>query len=105
MSAFDISFAGAVGAGVLSFLSPCVLPLVPAYLCFLGGTSLDQLTGEQAADTGASRRVIVSALLFVLGFACVFVALGAAATAISGQRLDNKLILGKIARGIINILG
>ena len=53
MSGFDISYAGALGGGILSFVSPCVLPLVPAYLCFLGGTSLEQLAGDQAADAGA----------------------------------------------------
>ena len=53
MDAFDVSLAGAFVAGLLSFVSPCVLPLVPPYLCFLGGVSLDQLTGEGRESAGA----------------------------------------------------
>ena len=53
MSGFDISYAGALGGGILSFVSPCVLPLVPAYLCFLSGTSLGQLSGEEPTEDGA----------------------------------------------------
>ncbi|MBT3536087.1 MAG: cytochrome c biogenesis protein CcdA [Rhodospirillaceae bacterium] len=105
MSGLDISYAGALGGGILSFVSPCVLPLVPAYLCFLGGTSLEQLSGEETAETGASRRVVISALLFILGFSSVFVALGASASAISGILLENKLILGQIAGIIIITFG
>jgi cytochrome c-type biogenesis protein len=105
MNDFDISYAGALGGGILSFVSPCVLPLVPAYLCFLGGASMEQLAGEEAAEAGASRRVIVSALLFILGFSTVFVALGASASAISGVLLQHKLILGQIAGVIIIVFG
>ncbi|MBT7755554.1 MAG: cytochrome c biogenesis protein CcdA, partial [Candidatus Magasanikbacteria bacterium] len=105
MSGFDISYAGALGGGMLSFVSPCVLPLVPAYLSFLGGTSLEQLSGEETAEDGAARRVIISALVFILGFSSVFVALGASASAISGVLLQHKLILGQIAGVIIIIFG
>ena len=105
MDGFDISYAGALGGGVLSFVSPCVLPLVPAYLCFLGGTSLEQLSGEHEAEAGASRRVVVSALFFIFGFSSVFIALGASASAVSGILLQNKLILGQIAGVIIVIFG
>ena len=68
MSGFDISYAGALGGGILSFVSPCVLPLVPAYLCFLSGTSLEQLSGEEPTEDGAARPVVISALLFIFGF-------------------------------------
>lgn len=106
MAGVDVSFLGAAGAGMLSFLSPCVLPLVPAYLCFLGGVSVEQLSGE-GADTPAgravTRRVLPAAFAFVLGFSTVFVALGASASWISGFLLDNKLWLGQLA-GIIIIL-
>ena len=105
MSGFDISYAGALGGGILSFVSPCVLPLVPAYLCFLNGTSLEQLSGEEPTEDGAARPVVISALLFIFGFSTVFVALGASASAISGLLLDHKLILGQIAGGIIIIFG
>ena len=105
MSGFDISYAGALGGGILSFVSPCVLPLVPAYLCFLSGTSLEQLSGEEPTEDGAARPVVISALLFIFGFSTVFVALGASASAISNLLLEHKLILGQIAGGIIIIFG
>ena len=101
----DISYAGALGGGILSFVSPCVLPLVPAYLCFLSGTSLEQLSGEESIDDKASRRVVVSALLFIFGFSSVFVALGASASLISGILLEHKLILGQTAGVIIIVFG
>jgi cytochrome c-type biogenesis protein len=71
----SISFAVAFAAGVLSFLSPCVLPIVPGYLGFITGMSLDELS------EGTSRRaVLVPALFFVLGFTLIFLLLGASAT-------------------------
>ncbi len=105
MNPLDVSYAGAFGAGILSFASPCVLPLVPAYLCFLGGASLDQLTAEDGVDAPVARRVFISALAFVFGFATVFVALGATATVVSqfiAQHLD---VLGKIAGAVIIVFG
>ena len=74
----DISLWGALSAGLLSFLSPCLLPLVPPYLCFLAGVSLDELTDD--AFDSRRLRVVGSALTFVLGFSSVFVALGATAS-------------------------
>ena len=105
MSGFDISYGGAFIAGLLSFLSPCVLPLVPPYLCYLGGMTVEQLAEEQAAKTAASRRVFLAALAFVLGFSTVFVALGATATVI-GQFVAQYLdVLAKIAGAVIIVLG
>ena len=80
---FDVSYAAALLAGLLSFASPCVLPLVPPYLCFLGGVTLDEIAGDRPPDPAARRRVVVAALAFVLGFTTVFVALGASASALS----------------------
>jgi cytochrome c-type biogenesis protein len=77
----DISYPAAVGAGLLSFLSPCVLPLAPPYLCYLAGTSLEALAVEGVAE--ARRDTLIAALLFVAGFSTVFVALGATASAVS----------------------
>jgi cytochrome c-type biogenesis protein len=105
MSGLDISFAGALGGGMLSFLSPCVLPLVPAYLCFLGGTSLEQLSGEESLEVGGARRVVIAAIMFIFGFSTVFVALGASASAISGILLEHKLILGQGAGVVIIAFG
>lgn len=80
---FDISVAGAFAAGILSFLSPCVLPLVPPYLCFLAGVGIAELSGMDGTVGRAQRlRIVGMALAFVLGFTTVFVALGATASTI-----------------------
>ncbi len=82
--ALDIGYVSAVGAGALSFLSPCVLPLVPPYLCYMAGVSVDDFRGDQAvaAKAGARARLLAASLAFVLGFSTVFVALGAGASTI-----------------------
>ncbi len=106
MGGFDVSYAGAFGAGLLSFLSPCVLPLVPPYLCFLGGVSLDQMVGDDGeADPDLLKRVFIAAFAFVLGFSTVFIALGATASAL-GQMVGDYLdILSKLAGAVIIVLG
>jgi len=101
----DVSYVGALIAGLLSFLSPCVLPLVPPYLCFLGGTTFDQLTGEDETPNHVYSTVVLSAVAFVLGFTTVFVALGATATAAGQLLAENLLILSKIAGVIIIVAG
>ncbi len=102
----DVSIWAAFAAGVLSFLSPCVLPLAPPYLCYLAGVSLEELTDTATADArAASRRALLAAFIFVLGFSTVFVALGAGASAI-GQLLREYLeILARIAGVVIIIMG
>ncbi|MCW8835601.1 MAG: cytochrome c biogenesis protein CcdA [Rhodospirillales bacterium] len=105
MDGMEVTYAGALLAGLLSFVSPCVLPLVPAYLCFLGGASLDQLTTEKGVDRAVSRRVFVSAVAFVLGFGTVFVILGATATVLSRFIAENLDVLGKIAGVVIVVFG
>src|SRR5580704_10054015 len=79
----NVTIAAALLAGMLSFLSPCVLPLVPPYLVYLTGTSLERLAGAETKPQ-VRRETIAAALLFVLGFSTVFVALGASASAIGG---------------------
>lgn len=98
---FDVSYAGALGAGALSFLSPCVLPLIPAYLCFLGGVSLDQLTGKEAAG----RDVWKAAIAFVLGFSTVFIVMGATASALNRVVIDNMDWLSAVAGAVIVLFG
>src|SRR6202451_1695520 len=79
----DVSIPAALIAGIISFLSPCVLPLVPPYLIYLTGATIEQVTNDRTAS--ASRRaVMMSAAMFVLGFSTVFVALGASASLIGG---------------------
>ncbi len=77
----DISLPAAAAAGLISFLSPCVLPLAPPYLCYLAGASIESLADEGGGR--ARRDIVVASLLFVGGFATVFVALGATATEFS----------------------
>jgi cytochrome c-type biogenesis protein len=77
----NVTIAAALVAGMLSFLSPCVLPLVPPYLVYLTGTSLERLADAQA-EPRVRRETLVAAVLFVLGFSTVFVALGASASVI-----------------------
>ena len=101
----DVTYFGALLAGFLSFLSPCVLPLVPPYLCFLGGTTFDQLTGEDETPPHVYKTVIMSSVAFVLGFTTVFVILGATATAAGQLLVDNLSLLGKIAGVVIIIAG
>lgn len=105
MDGMDITYGGALVAGILSFLSPCVLPLVPPYLCFLGGVTLDQITDDETVDPAVSRRVFFSALAFVFGFSTVFIGLGATATTFGQLIADHIDILSKIAGVIIIILG
>jgi cytochrome c-type biogenesis protein len=77
----NVTVAAALLAGMLSFLSPCVLPLVPPYLVYLTGTSIERLADAEP-QTRVKRETIIAALLFVLGFSTVFVALGAGASAV-----------------------
>lgn len=107
----NVTLLAAFGAGLLSFISPCVLPLIPGYLSYISGLSLDDMRGgatSQAAATvapGTRRRVIVSSLAFILGFSLVFVALGATASAI-GQFLMQRLpLLNRVAGAIIIVFG
>ncbi|MDP7424906.1 MAG: cytochrome c biogenesis protein CcdA [Rhodospirillales bacterium] len=101
----EITYFGALVAGLLSFASPCVLPLIPAYISFLGGASLSQLTEEDGVDVATQKRVFYAAIAFVLGFSTVFIALGASATTISALIAQNSLLLGQIAGVIIVIFG
>ncbi len=100
-----LEFITAFAGGVLSFLSPCVLPLAPPYLAFIAGATLDQLTDDDGVDDALARRVFISSLFFVLGLATVFVALGATASAIGQVLLQNKILFGQIAGGIIALVG
>ncbi|GMG81990.1 cytochrome c biogenesis protein CcdA [Paralimibaculum aggregatum] len=98
---FDVGLMGAALAGLASFASPCVLPIVPPYLCFLAGVSLDELTGaEGSRPPGAQRRIMLAALAFALGFATVFVLLGATASTL-GQAVSRHFDTLRIAAGVM----
>ena len=77
----DVTIFAALLAGLVSFLSPCVLPLVPPYLVYLAGTSLERLA-EAEPERQVKRETVLAACLFVAGFSTVFVALGASASVI-----------------------
>ena len=97
LSIADISIWTAILAGALSFLSPCVLPLVPPYLCYMAGVSVDQFRSGDAATVGSTRRAVLpAALLFTLGFATVFVALGAGASSIGMLLRQHMDLLSRI---------
>jgi cytochrome c-type biogenesis protein len=101
----SVSIVTAVLGGLLSFLSPCVLPIVPGYLSFISGVNLAQYRGGPA-PAGLTRRVALTGLAFVLGFSTVFVALGAAATLVLGAFLEQyKRELAIVGGVLILILG
>ena len=100
----DVTLIGAFVAGLLSFVSPCVLPLVPPYLAYLAGVSLDELTGE-GAEKADPRSVFFTSLAFVFGFSTVFVALGASASFIGQVITQHFEILGYIAGAVIILMG
>jgi cytochrome c-type biogenesis protein len=100
----DVTLPAVVAAGAISFLSPCVLPLVPPYLCFLAGTTLDKLTADDA-PRAVTGRTLAAAALFVAGFSTVFVALGATASAVGGLLLRNGPLLAMIAGLAIIVMG
>jgi cytochrome c-type biogenesis protein len=97
----EISFIVAFGAGLVSFLSPCVLPLIPGYISFVSGVSLEDMTPPGPTQP-ATTRVMIHALLFVLGFSAVFVLLGASATWL-GSFLSRRLSLLTTVAGVIII--
>ena len=112
----NVTLLAAFGAGLLSFISPCVLPLIPGYLSYISGMSLDEMRGTPgapavgaavavAAPADARRRVILSSLAFILGFSIVFISLGASASAIGRFMMARLDILGKIAGVIIILFG
>ncbi len=95
------SLFAALGAGFITFLSPCVLPLIPGYIAFMTGMSTAELTSE---DRKVSA-ILVPSLLFVLGFSIVFVALGASASAVGSFLGQYSGVLEKVAGAIIMLLG
>ncbi len=101
--AADVTFPAAAAAGLLSFLSPCVLPLVPPYLTFIAGVTLEDLSAE--ARPKARRDIFLAAVLFVLGFGTVFTALGASANFFGQELRANQEILSYLAGAVIIAMG
>ena len=101
----QISLIAAFAAGFLSFISPCVLPLIPGYVSFVSGVSLEDMKGGATAPAASRRRVMVTSLFFVIGFSMVFIALGASASLVGKFLLTRLPILEKIAGVLLIILG
>ena len=100
----NVSLLAAFTAGLISFASPCVLPLIPAYLSFISGVSVEEMKSRDKKSQ-ALKKVSVNTILFLLGFSVVFVALGASATFIGDFLLSKLALFNKIAGAIIILLG
>lgn len=101
MTGVSVGLAGAFGAGLLSFLSPCVLPLIPAYISFMTGLSISDLSGGQRRIS----EILVPAMLFVLGFSIVFVSLGASASVLGTLLRTYRDTLGRVSGVLIFAMG
>ena len=100
----NVSLLAAFTAGLISFISPCVLPLIPAYLSFISGVSVEEMKSRDRKSE-VLKKVSLNTLLFILGFSVVFIALGASATFIGDFLLSKLSIFNKIAGAIIMLLG
>lgn len=102
----DVSYVAAFFAGIFSFISPCVLPLVPGYISFISGVSFEQMQSANAADASRTRRqMLVTSLAFVLGLSIVFISFGAGATALGKTLIHYKGTLEKISGVLLVIFG
>lgn len=102
----DVPLLTAILAGAISFLSPCVLPLVPPYLCYMAGVSVEDFRSQDvSAEKSVQRQVLKAAFVFTLGFATVFVALGAGASSIGVLLRQNLDILAKLGGLVIIVMG
>lgn len=100
----NVTFWIAFAAGVFSFLSPCVLPLIPGYISFISGVSLEELK-KGAGQKGSALKAGVASIFFVAGFSIVFIALGASASLVGKLLNQYMAIFTKIAGALIAILG
>ena len=102
----NVSLLAAFAAGFLSFVSPCVLPLIPGYISFSSGASMDEMRGGTATAPSTTRtQIFLTSLAFVIGFSLVFVALGASATAVGKFMFARLPLLSKIAGAILIVFG
>jgi cytochrome c-type biogenesis protein len=101
----DVTYLGAAFAGLLSFLSPCILPIVPFYLSYLAGVGMNQISSGAALDTAVRRRAILASIAFALGVITIFVGLGASASAFGQLVRDYFGVLRWIAAVIIGLMG
>lgn len=100
----QLSLLLALGGGLLSFLSPCVLPLFPSYLSFVAGVSLEEVQGTLVTPR-TRRAILLNSLLFILGFSLVFIALGAGATLVGQVLFQQQALIRRLGGGLILLLG
>lgn len=100
----EVTLLMAMGAGLLSFLSPCVLPLFPSYLSFVAGVSLDDLQGT-VANRETRRAVLLNSLLFIAGFSIVFISLGASFSLLGRFFFDFQWVIQRAGGVLIILLG
>lgn len=103
-AAAQVSVLVAMGAGLLSFLSPCVFPLIPSYLAFVGGLSLEEMRGS-VAHVKQRRQLLWHAAAFIVGFSSIFIAFGASATALGQLLFDYQLIIRKVGGVLVILFG
>lgn len=100
-----IEFPTAFLAGLLSFISPCVLPLIPGYLSYISGVSVEDLMSAERKDSGHLGKLFINTLFFVVGFSIVFVLLGLGASGIGTWLQKNAAIFNKVAGAIVFLFG
>jgi cytochrome c-type biogenesis protein len=109
VGAEEVSIFAAFVAGLLSFLSPCVLPLIPSYIAFITGVTFDDLKGKQDDEVENRKEVIrltaINSLFFIIGFSIIFIFLGAVSTVIGNFLKNNARIIEIIGGTIITFLG
>ena len=105
----NVTLVTAFLAGIISFISPCVLPIVPGYISFVSGVSLQELKGNLDIDEEKRRRLVrqvgFNSVLFVLGFSVVFVIMGASATYVGNWFAANRTVLARVAGAVIIVFG
>lgn len=99
-----LSILLAFGFGILSFLSPCVLPLIPSYLCYITGLSFEEIVSVEKR-TKIQKQVVLHSLMFIIGFSIIFVILGATATALGSSILRYKELVQRIAGILVFLFG
>ena len=101
----EITYGGAALAGLLSFLSPCILPMVPFYLCYMAGLSMQELRSDGALAPGAQKRLVIQSLAFALGVTTIFMLMGMGASALGQVFAQWKSVLTWIAGGVLIVFG
>src|SRR5574341_1680309 len=100
----DLNILVAMVAGLLSFLSPCVLPLFPSYISFVAGVSFDEIHGT-VANSRTRRAILLNSLLFILGFSLVFIALGAGASVLGRALFQEQAVIRRVGGVLVILMG